>query len=247
MNEAAVIIGASSGLGKSLAYLLAENGIDIILSARNQRDLAAIADDLMIRFQVKAIPMQLDLEKINEKEGLQFVNDCFKKFNKVNQVYITAGTVNEEDYGIDSTKVLKEMMAVNFLGIAFLVEAFCKKLIYKNSNITVVSSVAAIRPRSKNIAYASSKVALEYFVGGLQHYYVNNLLRLQVYRLGYMDTAMTTGKKLFLPIAKTRKVAEYIFENRNKKFRLKYYPRFWVIVAIILKILPWDIFKKVKQ
>lgn len=247
MREAAVIIGASSGLGKSLAYCLAENGINVILSARSKRDLEAIANDLKIRFQIEAIPMQIDLEKIGKEEGLQFVNDCFSSFSKINQVYITAGIINEKDYGTQSTKVLKEIMSVNFLGIAFLIEAFSKKLSGKNSNITVISSIAAARPRSKNIAYASSKIALEYFVGGLQHYYENNLLRLQVYRMGYMDTVMTAGRKLFLPIAKTEKVAEYIFHNRNKKFRLKYYPRFLVIVAIIVKALPWIIFKKLKQ
>ncbi|MDO8619159.1 MAG: SDR family NAD(P)-dependent oxidoreductase [Candidatus Daviesbacteria bacterium] len=247
MREAAVIIGASQGLGKSLAYVLAENGIDVILSARSKRDLEAIANDLVIRFQIKAISMPVDLEKIGTEEGLQFVNDCFRNFSEINQVYITAGIINEEDYGTQSTKVLKEIMSVNFMGIAFLIEAFSKKLSHKNSNITVISSIAAIRPRSKNIAYAASKIALEYFVGGLQHYYANNVLRLQLYRMGYMDTAMTVGRKLLLPIAKTEKVARYIFHNRNKKFRLKYYPRFWIIVAMMIKLLPWTIFKKLEQ
>lgn len=247
MKETAIIIGASSGLGKSLAYLLAENGINMILSARNERDLKAIANDLMIRFQIQVIPMSIDLEKIDREEGLQFVNNCFGRFSEINQVYITAGIIDEEDMGGQSTKSLKKVVLVNFIGIAFLIEAFSKKLNHKNSNITVISSVAAIRPRSKNIAYSSSKVALEYFVGGLQHYYANNLVRLQIYRLGYMDTAMATGKKLLLPIAKTEQVARYIFSNRNKKFRLKYYPRFWIVIAVIIEILPWIIFKKLKQ
>lgn len=246
MKEAAVVIGASSGLGKSLAYFLAENGINIILCAKSSRDLDAISSDLTIRFRIEAAPLPIDLEKINNEKARQFANDCFGKFSEIRQVYVTAGIISDEDCGTESTKVLNKTMAVNFQGIAFLIGEFCKKLSGKNSNITVMSSVAAIRPRSENIAYSSSKVALEYFIGGLQHYYQNNLLNLQVYRLGYMDTAMTTGRKLLLPIADPDKVAAYIFNNRAKKFRLKYYPQFWGAIAILLNTLPWIMFKKLK-
>lgn len=247
MREAAVVVGASSGLGKSLAYILAENGINVILSARDQRDLVAIANDLTIRFQIKAVPIQIDLGKISREEGMKFVSDCFGKFSEINQVYITAGIIDDRDYGSESTKVLKEITTINFLGVSFLIEPFSKKLYNKPVNITVISSIAAVRPRSMNIAYASSKIALEYFIKGLQHYYANNSLQLQIYRLGYMDTAMIANKELFIPIAKVENVAKYIFQNRKKKFSIKYFPMFWVIIAMIIKISPWFIFKKLKQ
>ncbi|HLG33725.1 MAG TPA: SDR family NAD(P)-dependent oxidoreductase [Bacteroidia bacterium] len=247
MKESAVIIGASKGLGKSLAYVLAENGVDVILAARSQSELEAMANDLASRFQIRAVPMRIDLEKLNQAEALQFVNDCYHNFTGINQIYITAGIISDSDYGTESINVLNEIVRINFLGASFLIDTFSKKLAGVNSNITIISSVAVVRPRKKNIAYASSKVALEYFTRGLQHHYHDNPLRLQLYRIGYMETGMTAEKKLLLPSAKPETVARHIYNYRNKNFRVKYYPWFWSLIAIILKALPWFMFKKIKQ
>lgn len=247
MTETAVIIGASRGLGKSLAYVLAENGVDIILAARSSMELEMIASDILNRFNTRAVAFQIDLEKTGKEEAIKFVDECFGIFPDINQIYFTAGIISDDDNGKESINVLKEIIAINFLGAAFLIDAFSKKLSGTKSNIVVISSVAVVRPRRNNIAYAASKVALEYFTRGLQHFYQSDSLCLQVYRIGYMETAMTEGKKLLLPSVKPEKVARHILKNRNKNLHVKYYPWFWAWVAIILKALPWFIFKKIKQ
>lgn len=247
MKETAVIIGASKGLGKSLAYVLAENGIDIVLASRNQNELETIAKDIAMRFKTRAVVLQIDLNNTGKEDAIKFVNECFNNFSNINQVYITAGIISEEDYESKSINVLKEIIEINFLGAAFLIDAFSKKLTGTNSNITIISSVAVARPRKKNIAYAASKIALEYFTRGLQHFYQDDIFRLQIYRVGYMQTAMTAGIKLLLPSVMPEKVARHIFCNRGNNFRVKYYPIFWAFVALILKTLPWFAFKKIKQ
>jgi decaprenylphospho-beta-D-erythro-pentofuranosid-2-ulose 2-reductase len=247
MKEVALIIGASRGLGKSLAYVLAENGINMLLASRNLRELEVLADELSGRFKIITKPMQLDVGKTGKTESLKFIEDCFSHFPEINQIYITAAIVDDADVGPAGASVLKEMIDVNFTGIACLVAAFSERLSGKNVNVTVMSSIAAIRPRGRNIAYSSSKIALEYFVKGLQHFYQNSLFRLQLYRLGYMDTAMTAGKDLLLPVVASRKTASYIFNNRNGKFHLKYYPRFWALAAVVIKSLPWILYRKVNQ
>jgi hypothetical protein len=62
-----------------------------------------------------------------------------------------------------------------------------------------------------------------------------------------MDTGMTAGKKLLLPSAKPESAARFIFNHRRKNFRMKYYPWFWLPVSMVLRLLPWFLFKKIKQ
>ena len=46
-----IILGASSGLGREIAYLLAEKKNDLIIISRDERDLSAIKNDLEIQFK----------------------------------------------------------------------------------------------------------------------------------------------------------------------------------------------------
>jgi short-subunit dehydrogenase len=247
LKEAAVIIGASSGLGRALATTLAAQGIDLIVAARTERDLQALANDLAIRYKVAVKVLPVDSGKLDEARGKDFVEQCFQTFADIRQVYITAAMIHDDDVGEESIQVLKQMQEVNFLGLSYLVVPFAKRLSSTESNITVISSIATIRPRSRNVAYAASKIALEYYVRGLQHLYADKPIRLQIYRMGYMQTAMTAGKKLALPVADPHQVATYLFAHRRSSFRLRYYPRFWALVALILPLLPWAVYKKLKH
>jgi len=246
MKECAVIVGASSGLGRALAEHISEKGVDLILIAREARDLHAVANNIKIRYDVNVVTFALDIASLDNIKAKDFVDGCCKKVTIINQVYFTAGMVSERDNTIFSGEVLKTIMETNFSGIALLATYFSEYLQHKKSTLAVISSIAAIRPRSMNIAYSSSKIAMEYFIKGLQHNYEESLINFQIYRVGYMDTQMSFGKKLLFPVASVDKVAACIFKNRCRRKTTFYYPGFWIFIAIIIKLLPWFVYKKLK-
>ena len=47
-----LILGASSGLGKELAYVLGKNSNDLIIISRDEKDLSAIKSDLQTKFKI---------------------------------------------------------------------------------------------------------------------------------------------------------------------------------------------------
>ena len=47
-----LILGASSGLGKELVYVLAKNLNDLIIISRDEKDLSAIKSDLQAKFKI---------------------------------------------------------------------------------------------------------------------------------------------------------------------------------------------------
>lgn len=246
MGEAAVIVGASKGLGKAMAYRLAEKGIGCILAARDEKTLSVIAQDIIKRHNVAAIVCPVDLAELDSSAAKKFTEYCFNLLSNISQVYITAAIVSDEDYGTGGLTTLEKTNAINYRGCAMLVTAFSEKLQDRQANITVISSIAAIRPRGRNIIYAATKIALEYHVNGLQHFFADKPLRLQVYRLGYMDTEMTAGKKLLFKKENPADAAKYITDKAKTSGRLRYYPRYWSYIAFVLKLLPWFIYKKLK-
>lgn len=246
MSEAAVIIGASNGLGKAIAYHLASQGINCILASRNEKELSLIAAELCEKYSISVKVIPIDLGKTNHLTSVAFANACFDHFIDIRQVYLTAAIINDNDIGTAAAGVLEDINAVNYRGSAFLISAFSDRLKETSSNITVISSIAAIRPRGKNISYTASKIAMEYHVRGLQHFWANKPLRLQIYRVGYMDTGMSKGQKLLFKKADPEKVASYIIKRKKRNIRIKYYPRFWYIISIILNQIPWFIYKRIK-
>ena len=67
-NMSYLIIGSSSGLGRELAYTFAEKKEDLILVARDIRDLKPIKSDLEYKFDIEVEIIELDFVLTNEIE-----------------------------------------------------------------------------------------------------------------------------------------------------------------------------------
>ena len=61
-----LIVGASSGLGRKLAYTYAENKHDLILVSRDAKDLEAIKTDLTNRYHRIVETVEIDLSSIDD-------------------------------------------------------------------------------------------------------------------------------------------------------------------------------------
>ena len=62
-GKTVIITGASKGIGKAIAEVLAEEGCNLHLVSRTEADLNAVRDDLQARFGITAHVLALDLAK----------------------------------------------------------------------------------------------------------------------------------------------------------------------------------------
>lgn len=62
----ALITGATAGIGKSFAELLASKGYDLVLVARDEARLRGVADDLAAKYHIAAEPFRADLSRYDE-------------------------------------------------------------------------------------------------------------------------------------------------------------------------------------
>lgn len=69
----ALITGASSGIGKNMAYVLANKGIDLILVARNKDEMLKIKENVKVNVEV------IELDLLKEKKVFKLYEMCKDK------------------------------------------------------------------------------------------------------------------------------------------------------------------------
>ena len=231
-----LIVGASSGLGRELAYTFAKEKNNLVLAARDDRDLQAIKSDLNLKFGVEIKTISIDFSDIEEIKK-KILSDK-EVLNNLNGVLFPIGFMFEKDnLQLDIIKINKIIFA-NFMSINYLTTRFFEA--FKDQEFSIVSfgSVSGLLGRNLNINYAASKRALESFFESLAFENKHKNFFIQFYILGYLDTNLSFGKKLNLPRGNVKKISELVYKNKNKRFIKSYYPYYWNIIAILLKLLP---------
>jgi short-subunit dehydrogenase len=239
-----VIVGASSGVGRALAEESARAGHDLFLAARSTRDLAAIAADLAIRYHVRAFFEAIDLAS-PDIDVTGFAERSRERLGGVDVALLTSGAIHPLDKGPAEPTVITHLARVNFEGVVKAAAAFARILEQQGrGSIVLFSSIAAAAPRSQNTVYSAAKAGLEAYGKGLRHYFRDSGVVVQTYALGYVDTTMTLGKELRLPIVSPRRVAAYVLRNIHRNRGKVYFPRFWRMVTLVLQHTPWFLYRR---
>jgi decaprenylphospho-beta-D-erythro-pentofuranosid-2-ulose 2-reductase len=111
-----------------------------------------------------------------------------------------------------------------------------------------IGSVAGDRGRASNFIYGSAKAAFDRFLEGLQQKYAGSSVRVVRVKPGFVDTPMTAaienkGGPLW---ATPERVAVDIERAVLKGRRVVYAPWFWWVIMMIIRHLPWFIFRRLK-
>jgi short-subunit dehydrogenase len=241
----AVVVGASAGVGRALAEELARRGYDLVIGARHADDLDAVAADLALRHAAAVTPRPIDL--CGPADAVErYVDECFETLGGVDALLVTAGAVDDADDGTAPPAVNSTLVQTNFLGVATLVGAFVGRLEHRGGGtIVLFSSIAAAAPRGRNVVYGAAKAALEHYGRSLQHRLAAGPVRVQIYALGYVDTAMAAGQRLLLPRADPQRIARTVVDGLHRDRRFAYLPRYWRPITFGLRHLPWPIYRRV--
>lgn len=151
----ALITGASSGIGKNMAYVLANKGIDLILVARNKEEM------LKIKENVKVNVLVIELNLLKEKNVFKLYEMC-----KDENIDILINNAGFGLFGIfteaDLTREL-EMIDLNIKAYHILTKLFLKDFIKRDSGyiLNVASSAGFLAGPRLNTYYASKNYVLK--------------------------------------------------------------------------------------
>jgi short-subunit dehydrogenase len=241
----AIVIGASSGLGRALATELARRGHALLLVASDRRDLDALGASLNLAHGIAVRALALDLGR--EADPGARVATALDGMPPAAALLLPIGqSRDDDDLTLDAARI-GEMLAINLHAPLAIVHALLPRLVEAHGAIVLFGSVAAIRGRARNVVYAGAKRALVSLYESLRQRYRPRELRVQLYELGFMATNLTYGMKLPLPVAKPEGVAQIVARGlrRNASFR-RSVPRWWALVALIVRALPWAIYRRMK-
>lgn len=235
----AVIIGASSGIGRELARVLAEEGYVLGLASRRVHLLEELARSLSTQcyisgFDVSALP-----------EGMRIFEELLDKMGGVDLVIISAGTgfINPE---LEWSKE-KETIDLNVSGFAAMANVAFRYFSERGSgHLVSISSIAALRGSGEAPAYNASKAFVSNYMQGLQQKAAKMGMPVKITDIkpGLVDTAMAKGEGLFW-VQPPRKVAEQIWTIIKSGSSTGYVTRRWRLVAWAIKIMPDFLYNRI--
>jgi len=173
----ALITGASSGIGAIYADRLARRGHDLILVARNQSRLEALAARLRDETgrSVEIVPADL-----NDDADLRRVETILRTNSTIAMLVNNAGVGGAAPLLASDVDAMDQMIRLNVLALTRLTYAAVPAFAARGGTIINIASIVAISPETLNGVYGGSKAFVLAFSQSLQHELADKGVRVQV-------------------------------------------------------------------
>lgn len=240
-NKICLVTGASSGIGKYIAYEMVHRGWRVIAIARRKNKLDELAEVLG---NDNLIPIVCDVSKFDQVKNVS--TEIKNKNIHPTLFFLNAGDGDEEnDKGLD-WELHKRIFDVNYFGTISWINQWIALLKEKGGGTFVAtSSIQSLRGMPGAAVYGASKSALNYCFESLDAmYYKDNIRFLLVYP-GPVDTAMLKTDTPLPCTWKPQKAAKYIVRKVLKGSTKIKFPLFWVILMRIVKLLPNKLYLRI--
>lgn len=226
----AVIIGASSGIGRALAVILSKEGYRVGIVARRTELLAEVQRELPGRCVIRTVDVA------QPELAISGVRDLIEELEDVELFIICAGV------GFDNTALAwgpeRDTIAVNVLGFAAMVNVAAAHFEKRRCGQLVgISSVAALRGVGGAPAYAASKAFVSNYLEGIRYRFKKLKLPIGVTEVqpGFVDTRMAGGA---FWMSTPERAATQIAAGIRRRKQHFYVTRRWRLIAWLMKIVP---------
>jgi short-subunit dehydrogenase len=165
-DKVVVITGASSGIGRELAYQLAEQGAWLSLAARNGEQLATVAGECQARGG-KAIAIVTDVSE--QAQCAELIRRTVNHYHRIDILVNNAGITmwaNFED--VSDISFYEQIIRVNYLGSVYCTYYALPFLKKTKGQVIGISSLAGKNGIPKRSGYAASKHAMVGFFDTLR-------------------------------------------------------------------------------
>jgi len=234
----AIVIGATSGIGKGLAEKLADNNYKVGITGRRTELLNELKSIKPNSFYINTFDIT------NTKIIVEKLELLTKQLGGLDLLIISSGTgdLNETlDYEIE-----KRTIETNVTGFTCVANwAFNYFENQKAGHLVAISSVGGLRGSRMAPAYNATKSYQINYLEGLRQ--KANKLKYPIYvtdvRPGFIDTAMAKGEGQFW-VATVETASRQIYDAINKKKKIAYITKRWKIIGTILKRIPTPIYDR---
>ena len=177
-KQVVIITGATSGIGQAVAHQLAQEGCKLVLAARRQDRLQALAQELEEQWGTEVIVQVTDMSQPQAIEAL--VAATLEAFGRIDILFSNAG------YGDFQAFSENQPQQVNVFGMMYLSQLVAIQQLNQGGpgQIHLVGSIAGKIPTAMTSAYAASKAAIIAYA---------DALRLELYETPIQVSAINPG------------------------------------------------------
>ncbi|MEY4275707.1 MAG: hypothetical protein RIS26_170 [Actinomycetota bacterium] len=236
-----VVVSATSAIARGCIEQWAASGShEVLLVGRSNERLQAIEADMSIRFpnsKFSSLAMHLD----STDEIARLTSLLEKK--PVDLALVAQGSLTDQKSATLDLNYLKNQLELNAVSAALFTEALSNLFERQGfGKLGVIGSVAGDRGRAYNYSYGAAKALLETYVQGLQQRLAGTKVSVSLIKPGPTATPMTathTGK-----MADVNQVAKVIVAGMSKGKRVIYAPALWRLIMLVVRNIPFFIFKR---
>jgi decaprenylphospho-beta-D-erythro-pentofuranosid-2-ulose 2-reductase len=246
MTQNILIVGATSAIAQAVARRYAEHGSRLFLTARNPSKLEAVAADLRAR---GAAAVGTFVMNADDAAGLAAMQDAaWAALGTVHVALVAHGSLPDQERASSDTDYLIAQFRINAESVLVCLAGLARHFIPQRSGvIAVIGSVAGDRGRAGNYLYGAAKAAIHAFASGLRAHLYRQGVHVLTIKPGFVATPMTAH--LQLParlIAQPEAVAARITRAIEQRRSVAYVPGFWRIIMTVIRLLPENVFKRLR-
>lgn len=168
MNKIALITGATSGIGKACAEILAENAFNLIITGRRSERLKGVSNHLIEKYGIKTLALTFDVR--NRMEVEQMLGNLPNEWVNIDVLVNNAGLAA----GIDpiqsgNTDDWDRMIDTNVKGLLYVSRIIIQGMVKrKKGHIVNIASIAGKEVYPNGNVYCASKYAVDALSKGMR-------------------------------------------------------------------------------
>ena len=178
----ALVVGASSGIGRAIALKLSKN-YQVFAMARREDRLKELKNSGIT-------PVAFDVTNLNDIE--KAVKALSKEYGKFSTLIYSAGVQNIKPLRVIKPSEVEYLYRVNTIAPLFFAKAFASKSVVDKDNypsMLFISSIAGEKPEKGIVAYSASKASLNAMIKALAKEVAP--VRVNGIAPGFLETEMT--------------------------------------------------------
>ena len=239
-----VVLGATKGMGRSLARLMAARGDALFLLGRDEAQLQRSAVDLRERGASAVGHARCDLEDCDTFAPA--LDAAEEALGGVEAVIVTAGLFGTQDALAADLELARRVLTVNHAPTVIFCEHARGRLLARGGGVLCVfSSVSGDRGRKPVALYGSSKAGLSHYLESLDHRHRADGLVTICVKPGFVKTGMTEGLKAPPFAGEPDAVAARVLSAIDRKAPMVYAPWIWGWIMAVIRSLPRFVMRRV--
>lgn len=188
-GKTAVVLGASRGLGRRMAFALAEAGADLVVASRSLKPLEELAEEIRALGR-EVYAAECDVARVEDCERL--LRSALERFKRVDILINAAGTILRKPSQEVTVEEWERIMAVNLKGMFFACKVFGAHMMAQGGGkIINIASLASELALPERALYGISKAGVLALTKALALEWARCKINVNAIGPGYFETELT--------------------------------------------------------